>query len=172
MAKLEICTLPNNGSMIYFFYCTTTGVSSQQLIQSFTNFWRFCYSTHFPFSLAWTSHSKIIIAAFSNEFLCTNRKSNWHSNQWANKLFHIDICRDTIHGPQERVVRGPKPEKFPPKYILIKRACQTQIETEGFLTVFRHRDNTQTSAGYFLTAATGNVVSWCPHQLEEEVMVW
>lgn len=84
----------------------------------------------------------------------------------------ILISAETLYtAPRKRVVRGPKPEKFPPKYILIKRACQTQIETEGFLTVFRHRDNTQTSAGYFPTAATGNVVSWCPHQLEEEVMV-
>lgn len=38
--------------------------------------------------------------------------------------------------PRKRVIKGPKPEKFPPKYILIKRTCQTQTETDGFLTVF------------------------------------
>lgn len=109
MAKLETCTLPNNGSMIYFFNCTTTGVSSKQLIQPSTNFWRFCYSTHFPFSLAWTSLSKIIIAAFSNGFLCTTRKSTQHRNE----LFHIPgICRDTVHSPQEKLLKAPNQKNF------------------------------------------------------------
>lgn len=111
------------GSMIYFFYCTTTGESSQQLIQPSTNFWRFSYSTRFPFSLAWTSCSKIIIAAFSNGFLCTDRKSNWHKNQWAGCFIFLMSAEILYTALQKRVVRGPKPENFPPKYILITSTC-------------------------------------------------
>lgn len=125
--------------MIYFFYYTTTGVSSQQIIQPSTNFWRFCYSTHFPFSLAWTSCSTIIIAAFSNALLCTKRKSNQHRNQRAGCFIFL-ISADILYtAPRKRVVKSPKPKKIPPKYILIKRTCQTQIETDGFLTVFSDR---------------------------------
>lgn len=117
----------------------------------------------FRFLSAINSGCKIIIAAFSNMLLCTQKKHPKATRWW----LHIPaVCGDTVHSPQQNSCSRLQTRKISTEIYPYQENTLDSNRNRWFQNLFslRHTENTQTSVGYFPVAATGNMVSWCPYQ--------